>query len=83
MGYIDKMKYITQKLPNIIDNELLDRFVRGITSKHIQKRSLKRTQILLKRHIILLKDAHAWMHLTQICSNLNRCMLGCLQAKIA
>ena len=29
MRYIDRMKHIAFKLPNTIDNELFDRFVRG------------------------------------------------------
>ena len=30
MGYIDKMKCIIQKLPNIMDDELLEQFFRGL-----------------------------------------------------
>ena len=32
MGYIDKTKFISHKLPNIMDDELFDRFV----SKYIK-----------------------------------------------
>ena len=39
-GYIDRMKRIAQKLPNITDDELLDRFIRGLCT-NIQKEVLK------------------------------------------
>ena len=61
MGYIDKIKHIAQKVPNITDDELVDQFVRGYIQA-FKKKSLERAQIHLKRHIIFLKDAHARMH---------------------
>ena len=30
MGYIEKMKFIAQKLPNIMDDDLLDQFDRDL-----------------------------------------------------
>ena len=61
MGYINRIKHITQKLLIITDSDLLDQYIMGLCPS-ILKEVQKRTQIPFKKRVILLKDAHAWMH---------------------
>ena len=48
MGYIGKIKYNAKKLPNIMDNEFLGKFVRGITSNHIKRGPKRGSKYFLK-----------------------------------
>ena len=48
MEYIDKMKHITQKAPNIMDNELFDKFFWGLYPAIFKKGPQKGPKYLLK-----------------------------------